>query len=198
MRFDSWILGYAHVVLDIYIILGVAVPNHTVHFIVPICPTQTLFMGTSYETKKIINYWHTILPSSNYYITKWGLTHGSLVMHMWCRIYTYTWVWQYQITQYILEYLFSWLKVCLVANITKQRQSLTTDTLCYVLIIITSYHGFWLMVVGLYSCGVGYRHIPCCDSTKSHSTFLSTNLHHLKYVCGKIIQNKDNHSLLTH
>ena len=84
----------------------------------------------------------------------------------------------------------------MLANITKQRQSFTADTVKYP--FITSYHGVWLMVLGLYSCGDGYRHIPGCDSTKLHSTFLSTNWNHSKYDCGQIFQNKDNPSMHTH
>ena len=55
------------------------------------------------------------------------------------------------------------------------------------------------MDLGLYLCGVGYIHIPTgYGSTKLYSTFLGTNFPHKKYVCEQILQNIDNHSLLTH
>ena len=67
-------------------------------------------------------------------------------------------------------------------------KSFTADTLNYLL--ITSDKLVWLMNLRLYSCGVGYIHIPGWGSTKLHSTFLSTNLPHSQYVCGQMLQNK--------
>ena len=91
-------------------------------------------------------------------------------------------------TQYIFEYLFSWLKVYLWTNITKQTRSFIADTMNYLL--FASDNKFWLMDLKLYSSGVGYKHIFVFDGTKLHSKFSNTNFPDSKYVCGQLLQIK--------
>ena len=110
---------YTPLVLDIYISLCLIVQYLTVYFWVSFRLTQIMFVGKYYKTKTIIHCWHTNLSST--YIRQCGLINVSCVILMWCWIYTYPYVWQYQTTQYIFEYQFASFTVCLWANATKQN-----------------------------------------------------------------------------